>query len=293
MFGFSGRVKCEYPPARRGLWYTVEFNISLFPPKVIVTVIDPHYQSQHRISNTRFNFQSRDDYIDLLARDKWRSVWYDRYVGDLSLDFPMLDRMPAVLPARITASWDEPFVVVEFKLGGDFCQVCTRPRAGARGWTRLRAELLIPQVPVIHVPSNPTASTAGSSDQTMHDPSSSSTAVDVPERPTCLGFASQSNQPNDDEDIFESDEISEARLTEGEENIFGSDDISETRLTEDESDGNASNESSSDGVNLRNLSSVATLTTYAVSGDGEPDFPYEIADHPFVIDWERVEHTPT
>ena len=227
MFGFSGRVKCEYPPGRRGLWYTVEFNISLFPPKVIVTVTDPHYQSQRRISNTRFNFQSRDDYVDLLARDKWRSVWYGRYVGDLSLDFPTLDRLPTVLPVRIIASWDEPFVVVEFKLRNDFCQVCTRPRAGSRGWTRVRAESLIPRAPLIHVPSNPTASTAGSSDQTTRDPSSSSTAVEVPERPTCLGFASQSNQSDDDE------------------NIFGPDDISEARLTEDESGDNAPNESSS------------------------------------------------
>ena len=123
MFGFSGKAQCSHPPSRRGQWYTVEFRISLFPPRVSVTVTDPQMPIHHRLGNSRFNFQSRDDYIDLLALQKWRSVWYDRYAGIPTLDFPSLGRIPNRLGVRIVASWEEPFVVVEFKLDDDFCQI--------------------------------------------------------------------------------------------------------------------------------------------------------------------------
>ena len=108
----------------------------MFPPHISIGISDSLYESQHVLSNSRFNFQSRDSYLDLLARDAWRSVWWDKYEGYLALKCPTIDRVPRKLDVRVTASWEEPFCILEFKLGNDYCQVSTRPRAGAYGWTK-------------------------------------------------------------------------------------------------------------------------------------------------------------
>ena len=158
MFVFKGKVRCTHPANRRGQMYTVKFTVGLFPPYVNVEIEDSLYRTIHSIDNSRFNFQSRDSYADLLARDAWKSSWYDKYDGYLALVCPTLDRMPRRLDARIIASWDEPFVVIEFKLGPDYCQVCTRPRSGERGWKLVRSihpdsAHLIPERPAQHEPS--------------------------------------------------------------------------------------------------------------------------------------------
>ena len=163
MFVFAGKVECTKPSGNRGRPYSVRFTISLFPPRVSIGISDSLYRSQHVIENSRFNFQCRDSYADLLARDAWTSVWYDRYQGDLELVCPTLNRIPAKLSVRIIASWDEPFCVIEFKQGHDFCQVCTRPRAGHRGWIRVAYENHSPTV-LIQPPRDP-------------DPSSSSNQI--------------------------------------------------------------------------------------------------------------------
>ena len=223
-----------------------------------MTVVDPNYPSRHRLENSRFNFQSRDDYIDLLARDKWRSVRYDRYVGDLNLICPTLNRVPRILPVRVIASWEEPFVVVEFKLGEDFCQVCTRPRFGARGWKRVDSESFIPRGPASYEPSTVWPDDLPGQPN-LADPSSSSNAVEVEvlERPAFRSFI-ESAEP------------------------------SEGRETDTESCHDLSIVSSASEASPRNLSSVATLTTYA-GGDAHADYH---ADYPFEIDFERVENTP-
>ena len=120
----------------------------------------------------------------------------------------------------------------------------TRPRFGARGWKQIRYESGISLTPV------------------THEPSSASTSAYPPERPTCLGFPSATNQ-HDDPPL--SDEISIGRVTDDESII-----------------GEIETVTSSDVV-LRSLSIVATITTHAVSG-GDADFPIE-------IDFERVGHT--
>ena len=120
MFGHSGKIECTYPPSRRGRFYATRFTIGMFPQAVSVAISDSYLETCHVMGNSRFNFQSRDSYIDLLARGAWKSVLYDKYVGVLTLDFPTLDRISARLNVRIVASWEQPFVFVEFKLGDDF-----------------------------------------------------------------------------------------------------------------------------------------------------------------------------
>ena len=191
MFAFRGRVTCTFPPNRRGRPYTIQFNISLFPPQVAVTVSDPIYQNQHTIENSRFNFQARDSYVDLLARDAWNSVWYDRYEGILELRCPKLDRITSKLDVRIIASWDEPFVIVEFKVGDVYCQVCTRPRSGAKGWLKTR---FVPESLIIPVPPRPAMIPLN---QDEADPSSSSNQVDEFDLYPEIESARQTDSPSE------------------------------------------------------------------------------------------------
>lgn len=263
MFGFSGKLICTHPPSRRDRFYHVRFQISMFPPSVAVFVTDPVMETTHLLDNSRFNFQSRDSYLDLLARDAWKSVWYDKYSGLLNLDCPTLSRVPPALDVRVIASWTDPFVVVEFKLNDDYCQVSTRPRSGARGWRRIQYESsdhtrLIPE---------------GTDDTNeTHELASSSLRTDPPPRPVCLDFGANASHI---EELSDFDDISIARLTEAEaesvrdaESVFSSD------------------------PDDRNLSSVATLTTYA-PGNEDVYYPLEPEPDYIEIDYERIESTST
>ena len=118
--------------------------------------------------------------------------------------------------------------------------------------------------PVTH--ESPTVSTAEPPDRPNHEPSSSPNAVEVPERPVCLGFASASNHQDQSTESIEP--------TEGREN-------------DTESYIDLSVVSSSE-AGPRNLSSVATLTTYAAGGAYAD---YRVG-YPFEIDSERVVNTP-
>ena len=231
-----------------------------------MTINDPFYETTHVLENSRFNFQSRDSYADLLARDAWTSVWYDRYEGTLNLDYPTLSRVTHSFRVRVIASWDEPFVVLEFKIKDDFCQVSTRPRAHARGWRKG------PYLSEIHlVPARPESTStrienAGPTDTTNPSSSSNQLPPDEPtDEPTNVSFLEAQNESSDDH-------ISEARLTDAESEVieYESDSVSEARP--------------------RNLSSVATLTTYA-AGDEDPDYPIEFFHPPEIvqIDFDRVE----
>ena len=143
------------------------------------------------------------------------------------LEFPKLGRASKTLNVRFIASREEPFAVLEFKLGDDFCQISTRPRAGARGWKRVAYLYDSIVIPV--------------------QPDSSSTHL-VPNTETV--DPSQSSNHFDDPDL--DDQISLARLTETQ--------------SQSENDSDEVTGESSENI-LRHLSSVATLTTYAPGDD--------------------------
>ena len=134
----------------------------------------------------------------------------------------------------------DTFAAVGFKIGEDFCQVCTRPRSGARGWRRIPYESDLLVIPVGHEPSSSSQS----------DP------------PVVSDGCEPSSSSNQLEDPLPPGQISIGRLS-----------VGESVRDEPESD-------SPSEVALRNLSSVAALTTHAISDDG-PDSPIE-------IDFERV-----
>ena len=192
--------------------------------------------------------------------------------------FPHLCRIPNQLEVRVVASRGEPFVMVEFKLGGDLCQVCTRPRSGSRGWKGIHCESVAPRPRVPHDPSSestepPASRNRDPSSSPAEPPASPVPSLPVPPRAVCLGFASDSTQPDPPRDMG---------------------DYSEGSETDDESTLDLSGATGSDPP-LRNLSSAATLSTYAANGCGNADFPadfpYEIEDIPTRLDGE-LEHTP-
>ena len=116
----------------------VVLNVSFFPGSFTVRVEDRNAHSIHELANRRFNFQSRDSPADLLARDKWRSWWFDRFTGVATLQCPKIRGVPAELKLTLIASWDPAFAVVEFQLADTFYQLACRPPRGVSVWARIR-----------------------------------------------------------------------------------------------------------------------------------------------------------
>ena len=253
MFVFAGKVACAKPTSRRGHRYTARFSKSMSHPSIPIQISDSLYESQHVLESSRFNFQSRDPYADLSARGKWTSVRYDRYEGDLFLECPKLNRVPPRLSVRIIARWGEPFAVIEFKLGQDFCQVCTRPRSGQRGWIRVAYQSDSPIIPT-PVPPNPNQSS--SSNQRDPDPSSSS------------------NQPDGDSESLAS--VPRVRST-----VVDLDDLAIEKYTEpDDSDSAFPPGRNANLSSIENESAMPSIRDY--------DFPIEF---PIEIDFARVDIT--
>ena len=135
--------------------------ISMFQPTVSVSIHDERSQTIHTLRNSRFNFQRRDSFADLLARDSWETDWLDYFDGPLGLVFPNLtaDGIPQTINVTIYASWWPAFCIIDFVQGQDYCQIATRPRTmiDAR-W--LRRDVIQtpsirpvpPPVPTIHHP---------------------------------------------------------------------------------------------------------------------------------------------
>ena len=65
---------------RVGLNVDASLAVSFSPGTFAAIVEDPSAHSTHRLSNRRFNLDARDSPVDLLARAKWRSEWYDRSI---------------------------------------------------------------------------------------------------------------------------------------------------------------------------------------------------------------------
>ena len=259
MFVYQGKVKCTHPKGRQAQWYSLRFEISLFPPHISVGISDSLYQNQHVLENTRFNFQSRDSYLDLMARDAWHSVWWDKYEGFLALKCPTLDRIPKKLDVRVTASWDEPFVILEFKLGNDFCQVSTRPRAGSYGWRETRP--IWDSSPILIVPPTDSAPAAASTDIPPSDPET---------------YSGDESIPSDEEDDIENIPNSRTTIQDYDE----TENFSNPRISIQDVETNES------VPTHRNLSSIENDST--IASPREWDSPYE---YPVEIDFDRVGFT--
>ena len=135
-FKYEGWLTYQDMP-RRGDRAKVTLIIGLFPPSVLVTVHDPIYGTNHTLTNSRFNFQSRDSLVDLLARDAWQTDWIDLLDGDMHLIMPTITSMTQTLRVTLYASWWPAFCIIDFQQGNDYCQIATRPRTLMQArWTR-------------------------------------------------------------------------------------------------------------------------------------------------------------
>ena len=138
MFRYAGQF--TYTTARshrHGDLARITIDASLFSPYISVTIRDARFDSAHTLSNTRFDFKAMDSFVDLRSRDSWQSDWVDCFRGTARLVMPRIDSVPSQIDMLIYASWGPAFVVVEFKIRGDFCQFATRCRPGSLGkWVR-------------------------------------------------------------------------------------------------------------------------------------------------------------
>ena len=115
----------------------ITVEASLFGPRISVAIHDARFDSIHMLSNTRFDFKSRDSHIDLMARGSWNSEWVDCFRGTAQLVMPRIDSIPQEIEMLIYARWGPAFAVIEFTIGEDFCQFATRVRPGSSGrWLR-------------------------------------------------------------------------------------------------------------------------------------------------------------
>ena len=135
-FKYEGWLTYQDAP-RRGDKAKASLTIGFFPPHVRITIFDPIFQTEHTLTNSRFNFQSRDSLVDLLARDQWTTDWIDMLDGDLDLIIPTLTTVTPAIRVTLYASWWPAFCIVDFQQGSDYCQIATRPRTLMQArWTR-------------------------------------------------------------------------------------------------------------------------------------------------------------
>ena len=139
MHRYTGIMKYStHNSGRFGQPVKVDLNVSFFPGQFSVRLDDTYAQTTHTIQNKRFNYQSRDSPVDLLARDKWRSWWFDRFTGTLFLQCPRIRGVPESLAITLICSWDPAFAVVEFQIGDTHYQLSCRPPRGVSNWSRHR-----------------------------------------------------------------------------------------------------------------------------------------------------------
>lgn len=189
MFVYRGRfIYTTSGSWRRGESVEIELVVSIFSPRITVTISDDRYQTRHALSNTRYDFKSRDSNVDLMARDSWASDWYDSFRGDAQLIMPTIHGVPTEIAMVVIASWDPAFCVIEFQLGEDHCQFATRPRPGTGRWWR-RIEANQPQQRPLP-PTIPESTRADSSTRagTQEASSTASTASMPPLEPIQVNF---------------------------------------------------------------------------------------------------------
>ena len=137
MHRYTGVMKYStHHSGRYGQPANVELDVSFSPGFFRVKLDDINAQTTHTIQNKRFNYQSRDSPVDLLARDKWRSWWFDRFAGTLYLRCPRIRGAPESLAVTLICSWDPAFAVVEFQIDDTHYQLSCRPPRGVSNWSR-------------------------------------------------------------------------------------------------------------------------------------------------------------
>ena len=138
MFRFTGILRYSTNNSGRfGQYVNVDFSVSFFPGQFSMRIQDENRGTIHSLANRRFNYQARDSPEDLLARDKWRSHWYDRFTGPLYLKCPSgLSGIPRELSVTVICSWDPAFCIVEYRLDDTYYQFSCRPPRGSNRWHR-------------------------------------------------------------------------------------------------------------------------------------------------------------
>ena len=72
MFKYVGKLtRTTAGSARRGDQVKVDFTAPTCGPHMGVAISDLRYESRRALSNSRFDFRSRDSHIDLLNRHQW------------------------------------------------------------------------------------------------------------------------------------------------------------------------------------------------------------------------------
>ena len=133
MFGFAGEMRYDANRIGRfGDTVKIDFATSFFTGMFKMGAADENAGTIHALSNKRPDYQSMDSYEDLLARDKWKSEWFDKFTGSLYLSCPRgVPGVPRELTRVTTAcSWASAFCVVEYCLGDAFYQFSRRPPRG-------------------------------------------------------------------------------------------------------------------------------------------------------------------
>lgn len=192
MFKFAGWLTYQDMP-RRGDRVKATFVIGLFPPTIRITIHDPAYSTEHTLINSRFNFQSRDSLVDLLARDAWTTDWIDMLDGDLHLIVPTITGVTRTLGVTLYASWWPAFCIIDFRQGDDYCQIATRPRTTFQTrWTRTDVVPEWPPADVNQRDDSPDAPESPEADvlPVIHRPAP---ADDEPDYPLVIDFENVKN----------------------------------------------------------------------------------------------------
>ena len=138
MHRFTGQLQYTTDNSgRRGQTVRVEFGAQFFPGLFSLRIDDANAGTSHVLTNRRFNFQARDSPVDLLARGRWRSEWFDRFTGPVFLLCPRITGVPRELRVTVICSWASAFAVVEYQLDDTFYQFSCRPPRGTNVWTRV------------------------------------------------------------------------------------------------------------------------------------------------------------
>ena len=134
---FTGQLRytADYS-GRQGRTVRVDCQ-SQFPPGHFLLRIDAQDAgAAHVLTNRRFNFQARDSPVDLIARDRWRSKWFDRFAGPVYLNCPRITGVPRELQVTVICSWSSDFAVVEYRLGDTYYRFSFRSPRGTNRWAR-------------------------------------------------------------------------------------------------------------------------------------------------------------
>ena len=137
MHRYTGELRYStHNSGRFGQPVYLDVTVSFFPGRFSVRLGDINAETTHSLQNRRFNYQSRDSPVDLLARDKWKSWWFDRFTGTIDSQCPRVGGVPDSLKIALICSWDPAFAIIEFQLNDTHYQLSCRPPRGVSNWAR-------------------------------------------------------------------------------------------------------------------------------------------------------------